>query len=42
MDDFTKKLNAVLTEAYHNALLAEETKTDVAFVKEALEAEGLL
>ena len=26
MDDFTSKLNAVLTEAYHNALLAEETK----------------
>lgn len=26
MDDYTSKLNAILTEAYHNALLAEETK----------------
>lgn len=26
MTEFTSKLNAVLTEAYHNVLLAEETK----------------
>ena len=26
MSDYNSKLNAVLTEAYHNALLAEETK----------------
>lgn len=26
MTEFTSKLNAILTEAYHNTLLAEETK----------------
>ena len=26
MSDYTSKLSAILTEAYHNALLAEETK----------------